>query len=126
MPPLNREPLTETTCDIREEFELASIREFSHSGLSLGVGVSREGRRARIGAAILREGKAHLRWRNSVFTYANMYFQAYRQPLESSRPGDEDWAPLGSRSGQSAIYDEIDDELGDDEEALEGGGEIEA
>jgi hypothetical protein len=113
---LNIKPGAATTCDVREDFELACIREFSHSGLHLGVGVSRGERRERIRAAILRENKAHRRWRNSEFTYADMFGQAYGQPLGASGAQDEGWEPLESRWCGSAI----DDEFFDDEEAFEG------
>ena len=62
------EPRFATARVEREEFELACIREFSHSGLISGVGVSPMERHERNQAAILRENKAHLRWRNSAFT----------------------------------------------------------
>ena len=91
------ESLAATPWDVREDFELACIREFSHSGLHLGVGVSRAERRERIRVAILRENKAHLRWRYSDFTYASMYAQAYRQSLGASDTHGEDSARRGSR-----------------------------
>jgi hypothetical protein len=47
-PKWNLKPLAVTGGVVREDFELACIREFSHSGLHLGVGVSREERRERI------------------------------------------------------------------------------
>jgi hypothetical protein len=119
-PQLKLEPRTATAGDVREDFELACVREFSHSGLHLGSGVSRAERRERIRAAILRENKAHLRWRSSVFTYANMYAQAYRQSLGSSDTHAEDATSVESRRGKSTN----DDELADDEEAFEGDDEI--
>ena len=88
-PKWNLKPLAVTGGVVREDFELACIREFSHSGLHLGVGVSREERRERIRAAILRENKAHLRWQNSDFTYANVYAQAHHQPLGASDTPDD-------------------------------------
>jgi hypothetical protein len=108
-PRLNPKPLAENARDVREEFELACIREFSHSGLHLGVGVSREERRERIRAAILRENKAHRRWRNSDFTYTNMYAQAYRQSLGDNDIREADSA-AESRLWRSALYNFTDDE----------------
>jgi hypothetical protein len=67
----------------RESFECENIREFAHSGLDLGPRVSRDERRERIRAAIFREGKSRLAWRDSEFTYAEMFRQAYHQPLEA-------------------------------------------
>jgi hypothetical protein len=72
----------------QEEFELACVREFAHSGLYLGVGVSRVERRERIRSAILREHKPQLRWQDSQFTYADIYTQVYRQLLENNHPED--------------------------------------
>jgi hypothetical protein len=100
----------------REEFELACIREFSHSGLHLGLGVSRTERRERIGAAILREGKAQLRWRDSDSTYAEVFAQVYRQSLDSSAIHEARPAPARFPFPNSMIHDEVDD----DEEAFEG------
>jgi hypothetical protein len=113
---LELKPLVANTRDVREDFELACIREFSHSGLHLGIGVSRAERRERIRAAILREGKADLRWRNSDFSYAGMYAQAYRQWLGDSGILDAGSAPpaLGCRGSA------MDDEFADDEETFEG------
>jgi hypothetical protein len=119
---LTIKPLAATTHGVREEFELACIREFSHSGFHVGVGVSPQERRRRIHAAILRENKAQLRWRDSDFTYADMYARAYRQPLGESGPHEEDPEPLEWRCRGSAI----DDEFADDEEAFEGDSGISA
>jgi hypothetical protein len=121
-PLLYTKPDAAITWDVREDFELACIREFSHSDLHLGIGVSRGERRERIRAAILRENKAHLRWRNSGFTYANMYTQAYRQPLGASGTHDEDSEPRESRGRGPAI----DDDFADDEKAFEGDNGISA
>ena len=65
----------------RAEFELACIREFSHSGHHLGVGVSPAERRERIRAAILREHKSQWAWRDSGVTYAEAFRYAYHEPL---------------------------------------------
>jgi hypothetical protein len=100
----------------REEFELACIREFSHSGLILGVGVSPMERRERIRAAILRENKAHLRWRDSAYTYADVFTQSYRRPLEASESPGKTKVPIEYRLLNYANQDE----LGDDEEEFEG------
>lgn len=121
-PLLNVKAIAATTFDVREDFELACIREFAHSGLHLGIDMSRGERCERIRAAILREDKAHLRWRNSAFTYANMFAQAYRRPLGASGTHDEDSEPLESQLRRSSI----DQEFADDEEAFEGDDEISA
>jgi len=81
---------------MREDFELACIREFSHSGLYLGAAVSREERRERIRVSILREHKAHLRWQNSALTYADLYARVYHQSLGANDTQDEGWARQGS------------------------------
>jgi hypothetical protein len=96
----------------REEFELACIREFSHSGQHLGVGVSRAERSQRIRAAILQENKGRRRWQDSDFTYAEIYAQAYQQPLTVGGDGDDKHALGAWRAG-------INDDLSDDEEALD-------
>ena len=90
----NQKPMLANPSVMREEFELACIREFSHSGHHLGVGVSRAERRERIRAAIQREHKSDLRWHNSPWTYAGAFAQAYQQPLEAGdrRPQDP-WSP---------------------------------
>jgi hypothetical protein len=113
---LDLKPVVANVRDVREDFELACIREFSHSGLQLGIGVSRGARRERIRAAILREGKADLRWRNSEFSYANMYAQAYRQWLGDSGIQAVGSAPPAPEYRRSAM----DDEFADDEEGFEG------
>jgi hypothetical protein len=92
----------------REAFECESIREFAHSGLDLGPRVSRDERRERIRTAIYREGKAVMNWRDSGCTYAEIFRQAYHQPLDArgdvavedvtlrnlrSRPSIESWGP---------------------------------
>jgi hypothetical protein len=100
----------------REEFELACIREFSHSGLHLGLGVSRTERRERIGAAILREGKAQLRWRDSASTYAEVFAQVYRQSLDASAIHESSPAHATFPFPNSMIHDAVED----DEEAFEG------
>lgn len=73
--------------DTQRDFELACVREFSHSGLHLGGDVSRQERRERIRAAIFREGKQNDCWRNTPLSYAAAYRQAYHLPLEA-REGD--------------------------------------
>jgi hypothetical protein len=98
----------------REEFKLACIREFSHSGLHLGLSVSRTERRERIGVAILREGKAQLRWRDSDSTYAEVFAQVYRQSLDPSANHEARPTPVRFPFSNSMIHDE------DDEEAFEG------
>jgi hypothetical protein len=112
---LKLKPLVVTDYDVREDFELACIREFSHSGFHIGIGVSREERRERIRAAILRENKADRRWRNSDFTYAQMYARVYRQSLGDGGVHDLGSVPPGSRYGGWAI----DEDFVDDEEACE-------
>jgi hypothetical protein len=78
----------------RSEFELECVREFSHSGVHLGTGVSREERRERIRTAIIRENKQHARWRDTSMTYAAVYQKAYGRPLESGRSDEPEVAPL--------------------------------
>ena len=65
----------------RLEFELACVREFSHSGAQLGPSVSRAERRERIRLAILREEKANLCWRDTVHSYADVYQYVYGKSL---------------------------------------------
>jgi hypothetical protein len=77
----------------RPEFELECIREFAHSGVQLGAGVSREERRERIRASILREAKEHDRWRGTAMTYAAMYRQIYNRSLDEGQPREEKRAP---------------------------------
>jgi hypothetical protein len=92
---------------MREEFELACIREFSHSGHQLGAGVSREERRERIRAAILREHKSTLRWLDSTWTYAGAFALAYHQPLEKGdRRSPQPWSP----ADDFAMGDDIDED----------------
>jgi hypothetical protein len=79
----NQKPMLANPSVMRDEFELACIREFSHSGHRVGVGVSRAERRERIRAAIQREHKSALRWHNSTWTYAAAFAQAYQQTLET-------------------------------------------
>jgi len=110
------ELLFERTRVDREEFELACIREFSHSGLQLGLDVSRAERRERIGAAIMREGKAQLRWRNSDSTYAEVFAQVYRHSLDSTAIHGASPAPARFPFPNSMVHDEADD----GEEAFEG------
>jgi hypothetical protein len=69
----------------RDQFELDFIREFQHSGAQLGPDVSREERRERIRVAILREGKETLLYHDTQLTYAQIYQQAYSQPIELRR-----------------------------------------
>jgi len=116
--PRNTAPLRERPkpAITREAFERESIREFAHSGLDLGPRVSRDERRERIRTAIYREGKSALQWRDSGLTYADMFRQAYHQPLDArgeipaedaalrslrARPSIETW-------GQDASDDEDD------------------
>jgi hypothetical protein len=108
-------PLLRTARVPQEEFELACVREFSHSGLYLGVGVSRVERRERIRSAILREHKANLHWQDSRLTYADIYAQVYRQLLEASHP--EDGGSAGPRVERRKFA--IDD-LTDDKDTHEG------
>jgi len=106
----------------REAFECESIREFAHSGLDLGPRVSRDERRERIRTAIYREGKAGLTWRDSGLTYAEMFRQAYHQPLDArgdvvvedvtlrslrARPSIENWG-----QGIDEDEDDAEDEAG--------------
>jgi hypothetical protein len=96
---------------VREEFELACIREFSHSGQHLGAGVSRGERRERISASILRENKTRRRWQDSEFSYAEVYAQVYQQPLAESDSHVKD--SLGKwRAG-------LDDHVSDDDSELD-------
>jgi hypothetical protein len=101
----------------REEFELACIREFSHSGHHLGLGVSRGERRERIREAILREHKSDLRWHDSRCTYAGAFAQAYQQPLDTSdmhgKRSPRHWS-LGDNSAP-------EDDLAEDGEDSRGG-----
>jgi hypothetical protein len=124
-PQLNLGPFSSTVGDVREDFELACIREFSHSGLQLGAEVSRDERRERIRAAIFRENKAHLCWRDSELTYAQVYYQAYGQALVVSDAEDEDSTRRGSRRRKSELHEELVDE-DEGEEALEGDDEVSA
>jgi hypothetical protein len=112
-------PFLRTARVEQEEFELACVREFSHSGLYLGVGVSRVERRERIRSAILREHKAQLRWQDARFTYADIFAQVYRQLLEASRPEDG-----GSGRPRVERRKFAMDDLTDDKETLEGEEEI--
>lgn len=113
----NPKPLDVTAGVTREEFELACVREFSHSGLYLGVSVSREERRERIRAAILREQKAYRHWQTSGFTYADIYTQVYHQSLGANDTHDGGPARQGFDRRQSAIDDDF---AADDEAAFEG------
>jgi hypothetical protein len=97
----------------REDFELACIREFSHSGHHLGVGVSRVERRERIKAAILRENKGRQRWQGSNFSYAEIYAQAYQQTLALDDSDD--------KNALAAWTAQADDDCSDDEDALDDG-----
>jgi hypothetical protein len=112
-------PFLRTARVEQEEFELACIREFSHSGLYLGVGVSRVERRERIRSAILREHKAELRWQGSQFTYAEIYAQVCRQLLGAGLPKDGD-------SGRPRVERRkfVMDDLADDKETGEGDEEM--
>jgi hypothetical protein len=111
---LNENPLAGTAKVVREEFELACIREFSHSGHHLGVGVSPAERRERIRAAILREHKSNLRWQDSMWTYASVFAHAYQQPLEAGdRRAPQPWAPA-----DDFLWG---DDVADDEEELRDG-----
>ncbi len=103
----------------RPEFELECIREFAHSGVQLGPGVSREERRERIRASILREQKQHERWRDTTLTYAAIYRQIYNRVLDEGAPQEEkrpapgawrtrSWAPLGW--GEESSLEDQDEE----------------
>ena len=70
----------------RADFELACVREFSHSGHHMALGASPQERRERIRSAILRENKTYERWQHSPFTYAEVFAQAYQQPLATLEP----------------------------------------
>ena len=96
----------------REDFELACIREFSHSGHHLGVGVSRAERRERIRVAILRENKERRRWHDTDFTYAEIYAQAYQQKLALEDSPDKKAV---------AAWASSNDDSSDDEDAVEDG-----
>jgi hypothetical protein len=110
----NETPKAPTAKVVREEFELACIREFSHSGNHLGVGVSPAERRERIRAAIVREHKANLRWQDSMWTYASAFAHAYQQPLEAGdRRAPQPWVPAEDLAW--------DDDVADDEEELRDG-----
>jgi hypothetical protein len=78
----------------RNEFEFECVREFSHSGVQLGANVSREERRERIRVAIMRENKQNRRWRDTPFTYAAVYQQAYGKPVEVRHADEEEVAPM--------------------------------
>jgi hypothetical protein len=78
----------------REEFELACIREFSHSGMHFGASVSRAERRDRIRTAILQEQKAHQFWHGADITYAQAYALAYQETLAGSGTDGEKSAGL--------------------------------
>ena len=97
----------------REDFELACIREFSHSGCHLGDGVSRGERRQRIRAAILRENKAHSRWQYSGLTYAEVYEQVYKESLGAD--GNKD----GRAKGVAAWRLNAGDNFDEDEEPID-------
>jgi hypothetical protein len=102
----------------RWEFELACVREFSHSGAQLGASVSRGERRERIRLAILREDKAHMRWRDTGYTYAAVFEHVYARsmgdlPIEERREPSRE---SHSRSLVSGPYVVVDDEVDADEE----------
>lgn len=112
--PSSGKPIARTAKVEREEFELACIREFSHSGHHLGIGVSPAERRERIRAAILREQKSNLRWRDSMWTYASAFTHAYQQPLEAGdKRAPQPWVPADDSAW--------DDDVADDEEELRDG-----
>lgn len=111
----------------REAFECESVREFAHSGLDLGPRVSRDERRERIRTAIYREGKAGSNWRDSGLTYADIFRQAYHQPLDArgdapaedvtlrslrARPSIETW---GQGPGLDEDEDDTEDAAGAEE-----------
>ena len=105
----------------RDEFELASIREFAHSGLHLGWGVSPVERRVRIREAIVREGKADLRWRDSLLTYAQEYWEVYQEPLGNFACDDKSSAPVAGVFMWNSMEDEAaedDGHFAGDEEPL--------
>jgi hypothetical protein len=99
----------------RWEFELACVREFSHSGAQVGPTVSREQRRERIRLAILREDKAHMRWRETAHTYAAVFERVYARPIgglpiEERREPSGAWRPRSLVSGPHAVADEVAEE----------------
>jgi hypothetical protein len=89
----------------RSDFEFECVREFSHSGVQLGANVSREERRARIRAAIMRENKQNRRWRDTSLTYAALYQQVYGKPIEARRADEEEIAPMRALRTQLWDYD---------------------
>jgi hypothetical protein len=112
----------------RNEYELACVREFSHSGAQLGPDVSREQRRERIRLAILREDKAHMRWRDTAHTYATVFEHVYARPIgglpiEERRGPSRAWNPRSLDDGPYVVMaNEVDagevdtDEMDTDEE----------
>jgi hypothetical protein len=105
----------------RSDYELACVREFSHSGAQLGPTVSREPRRERIRLAILREDKAHLRWRETAHTYAAVYEHVYKRPIgdlpiEERRESSRAWQSRFLLSGPNVIAGEASDEVDIEEE----------
>ena len=114
----------------RWEFELACVREFSHSGAQLGPTVSREQRRERIRLAILREDKAHTRWRDTAHTYATVYQHVYNKPIgglpiDERRESSGAWHPRSLLTGPYAVAGEAFDEEGTEERRTEDEGTVE-
>jgi hypothetical protein len=100
-----------TTRQFLDEQLLADVAAvLKHSGLYLGVSVSRVERRERIRSAILREHKAQLRWQDSQFTYADIFALVYRQLLGASHPGDGGSGRPRAERCKFAIDDLTDDE----------------
>jgi hypothetical protein len=104
----------------RGDFELECIREFAHSGLQLGVHVSREERRERIRMAILGEHKEQMRWRDTQFTYSDMYRHAYNQVLEGGLINPEEAAARRTMWHTASMAED----RADDDESDEGDEEI--
>ena len=107
-----------TTRVARDEFELACVREFSHSGHQVSFGVSAPERRERIRVAILRENKTQERWQNSCFTYAEVFTQAYQQPLAALESHGKLAAHSNLVGKPPAAPDDIDEE--EEEEGFDG------
>jgi hypothetical protein len=103
----------------RPDFELACVREFSHSGTQLGPTVSRDERRERIRLAILREHKEYLRWQDTIHTYAEVYERVYGKPIghlsiEGGREPTHARRPGSIVSGPYVmVHEETDEEEGE-------------
>ena len=125
----------ETPMMDRSEYELACVREFAHSGAQLGPNVSREQRRERIRLAILREDKAHQRWRETAHTYAAVFEHVYAKPLgdlplEERRGPSRAWHPSALIGGPSMMdgeaYEatELEEDATEEEDAEEADDEV--